>query len=96
MIMHIVMWKFKQENKQANMDKLRDMLLALDGVVPELKHVEIGQDVQQLDGNYDMVLVTEFASTEDMQSYKVHPEHVKISKFCKSIREDRVCVDYEV
>ena len=95
MIMHIVMWRFKEDNKQANMDKLKAMLLALDGVVPELKRVEVGQDVKHLDGNYDMVLVSEFENVEEMQVYKVHPEHVKISKFCKSIREDRVCVDYK-
>ena len=47
-------------------------------------------------GNYDAVLVSEFNSLEDLEAYKNDPRHKAVSALCKSIREDRVAVDYEV
>ena len=46
--------------------------------------------------NYDAVLVSEFASMEDLQIYKDDPRHKAVSALCKSIRIDRVAADYEI
>ena len=46
--------------------------------------------------NYDAVLVSEFASMEDLQTYKDDPRHKAVSALCKSIRTDRVAADYEI
>ena len=46
-------------------------------------------------GNYDAVLVSEFHSMEDLALYKSDPRHQAVSAICKSIRLDRVAVDYE-
>ena len=45
--------------------------------------------------NYDAVLVSEFETMDDLNAYKVDPRHVAVSDICKSIRADRVAVDYE-
>ena len=92
MIKHIVMWKFKpgtEEQRNLFLTKLR----ALQGVIPQLLKSEVAVNV--LPGNYDAVLVSEFASLEDLEAYKKDPRHVEVSQLCKSIREDRVAVDYE-
>ena len=47
-------------------------------------------------GNYDAVLVSVFASMEDLEAYKADSRHVAVSSLCKAIRTDRVAVDYEV
>ena len=47
------------------------------------------------EGNYDAVLVSEFESPEALDTYKNDPRHKAVSALCKSIREDRVAVDYE-
>lgn len=96
MIMHIVMWKFKEENKKENMNLLKQMLTALPSQIEEINHLEVGKEVNLDGGNFDMVLVSEFKTMEDLAKYKVHPEHVKVSKFCTTICEERVCVDYKV
>ena len=44
----------------------------------------------------DAVLVSEFESMDDLNAYKVDPRHVAVSDICKSIRADRVAVDYEM
>ena len=44
---------------------------------------------------FDAVLISEFETMEDMETYKNDPRHVEVSNLCKSIRLERVAVDYE-
>jgi len=96
MLVHIVMWKFKEQNKDENINSFREMLLELPSIIEEIKYMEVGKDTGEFEGNYDLVLVSKFNNSEDLGKYKKHPAHVKVSKFCASVREDRACVDYEV
>ena len=92
MIRHIVMWKFRP-GTEAEQAKFLEGLRSLQGVVPQLKRSEVAVNVGE--GNYDAVLVSEFDSLEDLDAYKNDPRHKAVSALCKSIREDRVAVDYE-
>lgn len=93
MIKHIVMWKFLP-GKEKEMNDFLQGLKNLYGVIPQIKEQEIG--VNCLPGNYDAVLVSLFASKEDLEAYKNDPRHQAVSKLCKEIRTDRVAVDFEV
>ena len=92
MIRHIVMWKFRPGTEGAQ-EQFLSGLRALQGVVPQLLRSEVARNVAP--GNYDAVLVSEFRSLEDLEAYKNDPRHKAVSALCKSIREDRVAVDYE-
>lgn len=96
MIKHIVMWKLKPEAEghtaKENAQWMKEHLEALLGVVPQLKSCEVGINVKE--GNYDACLISTFDSLEDLAAYKVHPEHVKISSYCKLVRENRVACDF--
>ena len=89
MIRHIVMWKFRPGTEEEQ----ERFLTGLQGVVPQLLSSEVARNVAP--GNYDAVLVSEFRSLEDLDAYKNDPRHKAVSALCKSIREDRVAVDYE-
>ena len=93
MIRHIVMWKFR-EGTEEKANEFLTKLAALDGVIPQLKKSEVARNIGK--DNYDAVLVSEFASMEDLQSYKDDPRHKAVSALCKSIRIDRVAADYEI
>ena len=93
MIRHIVMWKFRP-GTEAEQEQFLSGLRALQGVIPQLLKSEVARNVAP--GNYDAVLVSEFRSLEDLDAYKNDPRHKAVSALCKSIREDRVAVDYEV
>lgn len=93
MIRHIVMWKFRP-GTEAEQEQFLSGLRALQGVVPQLLRSEVARNVAP--GNYDAVLVSEFRSLQDLDAYKNDPRHKAVSALCKSIREDRVAVDYEV
>ncbi len=92
MIRHIVMWKFRP-GTEAEQEQFLGGLRALQGVIPQLVSSEVARNVGT--GNYDAVLVSKFRSLEDLEAYKNDPRHKAVSALCKSIREDRVAVDYE-
>lgn len=92
MIRHIVMWKFRP-GTQAQQQQFLDGLRGLQGVIPQLLRSEVAVNVGE--GNYDAVLVSEFRDLQDLETYKNDPRHKAVSALCKSIRTDRVAVDYE-
>ena len=92
MIRHIVMWKFRP-GTEAEQAKCLNGLRDLQGGIPQLLKSEVAVNVGE--GNYDAVLVSEFESMEALETYKNDPRHKAVSALCKSIREDRVAVDYE-
>ena len=92
MIRHIVMWKFRP-GTEAEQKAFLEGLRGLQGVIPQLKRSEVAVNVGQ--GNYDAVLVSEFESLEALDAYKNDSRHKAVSALCKSIRTDRVAVDYE-
>lgn len=94
MLKHIVMWKFK-EGERENMMLFRERLLALKGQIPEIRAMEVGVNVIPSERSYDAVLVAEFDSPEALKSYSVNPLHKAVSDFCKTIRTSSVSVDYE-
>ena len=101
MIRHIVMFQFLEEadgrTKKENVAIAKGMLEALQGVVPTLKssYVKVNDEAANPD-NYDLVLVAEYDSMEDLNAYIVHPEHKKVGEFMRKVREKRACVDFEV
>ena len=92
MIRHIVMWKFRS-GTEAEQAQFLEGLRGLQGVIPQLLKSEVAVNVGE--GNYNAVLVSEFESLETLEIYKNDPRHKAVSALCKSIREDRVAVDYE-
>ncbi len=93
MIKHIVMWQFKQ-GEEENVKKFLDGLMKLKDIIPQLVSVETGVNINP-DNKFDAVLITEFRNMEDLETYKNHPEHIKVSDLCKSIRIERQAIDFE-
>ncbi len=100
MIKHIVMWKFKDyaegATKQENILKVKEMLEALPKKIDFIREMQVNINVNPKEGMYDAVLISSFDSLEDVERYRVHPEHKKISSFVALIREGRASVDCEI
>ncbi len=100
MIEHIVMWKFKDyaegATKQENIVKVKTMLEALPEKIDFIREMQVNINVNPKESMYDAVLISAFDSLEDVEKYRVHPEHKKISSFVSLIREGRASVDYEI
>ncbi len=62
----------------ADIDAMADALDALVATVPEVVSYVHGPDVGLSEGNFDYVIVGEYASVEDYVVYRDHPEHQRI------------------
>ena len=94
MIRHVIMWKFR-EGEEENREQFLSGLQALDGVIPEIRRMEVGVNVLEKN-NYDACLIADFDDLEALERYKKDPRHVAVSTLCKSIREARGAVDFEI
>ena len=93
------MWKLKEfaegKTKAENAKIMKESLERLVGIVPQIKSLQVGINEKVSEIAYDAVLISTFEDAEALARYKVHPEHVKISDYCKKIRESRVFVDFQ-
>jgi len=100
MLKHIVLFKLKpaaeSASKEENAKKIKRDLEALKGVIPQIRHIEVGINVILSDAAYDIAIYSEFANEADLSTYAKHPEHVKVAEFVGKVRESRVVVDYVV
>jgi len=94
LLTHIVLFKLIDRSPE-NVEKARGVLMSMEGKIPLLRHLEVGVDVLHSERSYDLALVTKFDSLDNMQSYQVHPVHVEISNYMKSVRESSITLDYE-
>ncbi len=100
MIRHVVLWKFKEtaegKTKRENMELVRDRLLALPALIPQIKKLEVSFDVRGTESSADVMLLTEFDTLEALESYIVHPDHQKVGPIVRSVTESRVALDCEI
>jgi hypothetical protein len=89
------MFKFKEENKKANIIQARQMLENLMGAVPSLRSIDVGVNFAKEDRAMDLSIITSFESKESLDAYAVHPEHLKVVDFIKTVVEYSKVVDYE-
>jgi len=92
MIKHVIMWKFREGQKEA-MEEFLTRLKALNGVIPQIVSMEVGVSCNP-DNNFDAVLISTYDSMEDMKAYQNDPRHVEVSQLCKAIRTERAAVDF--
>ena len=95
MIVHIVLFQFKEENKKANIIQAKQMLENLMGAVPSLRSMDVGVNFSTEERAMDLSIITAFESKEDLEAYAVHPEHLKVVEFIKTVIEYSKVVDYE-
>lgn len=97
MIRHIVMFKFKEENKRENVLKTKEMLDHLpekiDLIVRSETHINNNVSDER---NYDLLLISDFKTLEDLHNYIVHPDHKAVGAFMRPLRESRACTDYDL
>lgn len=98
MFRHTIMWKIiePKENKKETCEKIKELLLGLNGKIPGLIKIEVGINTLQADNVYDVILIGDFESQEAYSAYSTHPEHAKIIPFFKTLTLERSIVDYKL
>lgn len=99
MINHVVLFKLKKydsdNEKQTQISRIEDALLSLLDKIQELKYIEVGVNYDLNAKSYDICLITHFNNLDDLETYRIHPEHVKVAELIGQHAVERAAVDYE-
>ena len=94
MIKHVVLAKFKPGVTAEQIAELRKSLGTLPGMIPEIKGYDFGQDVRA-EKTLDFALVSTFADMAAVKRYLVHPDHVAVGRYIRSLCESLQITDFE-
>ncbi len=94
MVRHIVFLKL-EDNSEKNKQIVKERMMQMQGNIDILKHIEVGINFSPEERAFDLVLITDFESKNDLLAYATHPVHVEVLKFLRSINTLSKVVDYE-
>ena len=100
MIKHIVFFRLQDEaeglSKLENAQIIKEGLLSLREKIDVLVSEEVGINIPNAKKtDYDVCLICEFRTWEDVDTYQNHPEHLKGAGYIAKVRAARAAVDYE-
>jgi len=94
MVKHIVMFDFKNENREENLERAKVMLEALIEKIPTLKAMEVGVNFSQEERAMDLSLYSTFDDQAGLEAYATHPAHLEVVEFIKSVATASKVSDY--
>ncbi|MEZ7934194.1 MAG: Dabb family protein [Sulfurospirillum sp.] len=94
MVKHIVFFKLP-DNSEANKQAVKDRIMSMQGKLDFVKHLEVGLNFSPEERAFDVALISDFETKEDLQTYATHPIHVEVVNFIKSLNAVSKVVDYE-
>ena len=95
MLTHIVIWKYRADVEKEVREEHVALLRSLASKIPEVMRLAVGFDTLRLQRSYDTGLVAVFRDRAGLDAYTVHPDHIKVAAFGKSISENLASVDFE-
>ena len=97
MVRHIVLFQLKNQlstnEKHELFVKFKTAIEALPQTIDLIRHIEVGCNINSNE-SWDICLVSEFDSLEDVRQYAVHPNHIAAAGIIKPHLSGRSCVDY--
>lgn len=99
MINHVVLFKLKKydsdSEKQTQISIIEEALLGLSGKIQELKYIEVGVNYDLAAKSHDICLISHFDSIDQLDAYRIHPEHLKVAELIGLHAIERAAVDFE-
>ena len=95
MLTHIVVWKYRAEIEQAIREEHVARLRNLATIIKEVESLSVGFDTLGLPRSYHTGLVAVFRDRAALDAYTVHPDHVMVADFGRTISEHVASVDFE-
>ena len=95
MLIHIVAWKYRADVAPDAREKHSGMLKSLRNIVPGIEDFAVGFDFLRAHNSYDIGLLARFQDRSVLDAYTVHPEHVKVVEYGRTIAATMSKVDFE-
>lgn len=95
MIVNNLLLKLKNKDAE-NIKKTQKVLLSMKGKIEVLLDIQAEVNIRPSQTAYDLILITKFASLEDLDVYLAHPAHLEVGKFIVSVLDTQASVCYEI
>jgi Stress responsive A/B Barrel Domain len=93
-IIHVVMWRVEDPTSE-RIDHFMMLLGSLEGNVTQLQSIEVGHNKARDSQAFDVVLITRFATWEDLEGYRTDPFHRDVAVQLGAMTAARAVVDFE-
>lgn len=96
MIRHICMFTLKAEGKEQHIAEFMEQAESL-RTIGEIRRLEVVRnDPRTPVSNYDVALIADFDTVDDLDAYQKSPVHLAFGEFVYTVRKERACIDYEL
>ncbi len=99
MIRRVVLWRLKADTPEKKLEDAQTIKSALEsmrGKIPGLISITVGINTCSLEDAADVVMQSDFANLDALESYENHPEHERVKPIVGPLRTERRIVEYEI
>jgi hypothetical protein len=96
MLHHTVLFRWRPGTTPERSAQLARRLEALQGVVPEVRAIHAGPNLDASASEWPFVLLVIVEDQAALQRYLAHPAHVAVAKEIAEVRVARLAADLEV
>ena len=99
MIRHLVFWKLAVEDAEERsraVAAMQERFAALVPVIDGTERIDIRADLGDTPGNWDVLLDADYRDADALEAYQVHPAHVEVAAFVRTLVTARACIDFAV
>lgn len=94
MITHVVTFRMR-DRAPTHLERCKEMLGGLVGVVPTLRSMLVGVNVVVSPRAHDLALIATFDDLDGLRAYQVHPAHERVATYLRDNAEVVASVDFE-
>ena len=94
MLTHIVVWKYRADVEEELRREHVERLRRLRSLIDVIESLDVGSDALHLPRSYDTGLVVVFRDRAALDAYTIHPEHILVAEFGRTISEHVASVDF--
>ncbi len=96
-VIHIVIFKWKEDTKSELIETAKVALRGLATSVPGILELEVGDNFTDRGQGFTTGLVVKLESKQALEAYQPHPAHQKVvAEYIRPILADIIAVDFEV
>jgi hypothetical protein len=95
MVVNNLLLKLKKRDTES-VKEARKVLLSMKGKIEVLIDIQAEANIRPGQTTYDLILITKFASLDDLDKYLAHPVHIEVAKYIGSVLDTQASVCYEI
>lgn len=96
MIRHVAVFRFKPEFTAEQRQEWINMVSDLPNHIEQIRSMSIGKDLLHGVSSYDVGLVADFDTLEDLAIYSSHRMHQPVLDISGPVKEHLAVVDFEI